>query len=82
MPNDVTKPTSMACSSFLRYLHRQRILLTDLSRAIPRRRGYRQTTVPRAITWAEVERVLGVVDRPWLMSSRERSTHSVVRSRD
>lgn len=48
---------------FLRYLHRQRVLSADLSRAIPRRRGYRQATLPRAITWNEVERVLAAVER-------------------
>lgn len=37
--------------------------MTDLSRAVPRRRVYRQATLPRAITWSEVERVLAVPDR-------------------
>jgi len=48
---------------FLRYLHRQGMLSTDLSRAVPRRRAYRQASLPRAITWSEVERVLAVPDR-------------------
>jgi site-specific recombinase XerD len=48
---------------FLRYLHRQGVLSTDLSRAVPRRRAYRQARLPRAITWSEVERVLAVPDR-------------------
>jgi len=48
---------------FLRYLHREGILSTDLSRAVPRRRAYRQSSLPRAITWSEVERVLAVPDR-------------------
>jgi integrase len=39
------------------------MLLTDLGRAVPRRRVYRQATLPRAITWTEVERVLAVPDR-------------------
>ena len=56
---------------FLRYLHRQRILSMDLSRAVPRRRGYRQATLPRAITWAEVERVLAVVDRRTPVGKRD-----------
>ncbi len=48
---------------FLRYLHRERILTADLSRAVPRRRGHRQAALPRAITCDEVQRVLAVVDR-------------------
>jgi site-specific recombinase XerD len=56
---------------FLRYLHRQQLLATDLSRAVPRRRGYRQATLPRAITWGEVERVLAVVDRRTPVGKRD-----------
>lgn len=48
---------------FFRYLHRQRVIPADLSRAIPRRRGYRQASLPRGITWTEVERVLAAVER-------------------
>jgi integrase/recombinase XerD len=47
----------------LRYLHRQRILAADLSRTIPRGRTYRHATIPRAIPWSEVQRVLASVDR-------------------
>jgi integrase/recombinase XerD len=47
----------------LRYLQRQGILATDLSRAVPRGRTYKQTAIPRAIPWSEVERVLASVDR-------------------
>jgi integrase/recombinase XerD len=47
----------------LRYLHRQRLLTVDLSRAIPRGRTYRHATIPRAIPWSEVQRVLASVDR-------------------
>jgi integrase/recombinase XerD len=48
---------------FFRYLHRQRVVSADLGCAIPRRRGYRQASLPRAITWSEVERVLAAVER-------------------
>jgi len=48
---------------FFRYLHRQGVLSADLSRAVPRRRAYGQASLPRAITWSEVERVLAVPDR-------------------
>jgi integrase/recombinase XerD len=60
-----------ALRMLLRYLHRQRVLTTDLSRAVPRRRGYRLATVPRAITWSEVERVLAVVDRRTPVGKRD-----------
>jgi site-specific recombinase XerD len=49
--------------AFFRYLHRQRVMPTDLSRVIPKRRAYRQAALPRAITWSEVERVLATVER-------------------
>ncbi len=47
----------------LRYLHRQGIVASDLSRAVPRGRTYRQAAIPRAIPWSEVERVLASIDR-------------------
>jgi len=48
---------------FLRYLRRQELIATDLSRAVPRGRSYRQSSIPRSITWEEVQRVIDVVDR-------------------
>jgi integrase len=56
---------------FLRYLHRQQLMTTDLSRAVPRRRGYRQAKLPRAIAWGEVEHVLAVVDRRTPVGKRD-----------
>jgi integrase/recombinase XerD len=47
----------------LRYLHRQGIIATDLSRAVPRGRTYKQAAIPRAIPWSDVERVLSSIDR-------------------
>jgi integrase/recombinase XerD len=47
----------------LRYLRRQEIIATDLSRAVPRGRTYKQAAIPRAIPWSDVERVLASVDR-------------------
>lgn len=47
----------------LRFLHRQGLITSDLSRAIPRGRTYRQVAIPRAIPWSEVERVLASIDR-------------------
>jgi site-specific recombinase XerD len=48
---------------FLRYLHRQGIIATDLSRAVPRGCRYSQASIPRAIPWSEVPQVMAVVDR-------------------
>ena len=47
----------------LRYLHRQRIIATDLSLAIERRREYRQATIPRSISWEQVRSILAGIDR-------------------
>jgi integrase/recombinase XerD len=49
--------------SFLRYLFREGILRRDLSPAVERRRSYRLAGLPRSISWPEVERVLGSIDR-------------------
>lgn len=48
---------------FLRYLHREGVLSRDLSDAVEWPQAYRLSTIPRSITWAEVERVLVGVDR-------------------
>jgi integrase/recombinase XerD len=56
---------------FLRYLHQQGVIPTDLSRAVPRGRTYRQAAIPRAIPWAEVQRVLEVVDRRAPLGKRD-----------
>lgn len=56
---------------FLRYAHRQGIIPTDLSRAVPRGRGYKQASIPRAIAWADVQRVLDGVDRRSAVGKRD-----------
>ncbi|MGH3370132.1 MAG: site-specific integrase [Nocardioidaceae bacterium] len=48
---------------FLRYLHRESVLCRDLSNAVEWPQAYRLSTIPRSITWGEVERVLVCVDR-------------------
>ena len=55
----------------LRYLHRQGMTQIDLSRAVPRGRVYRQASIPRAIPWSEVQRVLASVDRRSLRGKRD-----------
>jgi integrase/recombinase XerD len=55
----------------LRYLQRQGILASDLSRAVPRGRTYKQAAIPRAIPWSEIERVLASVDRRSSLGKRD-----------
>lgn len=55
--------TAGALRVFLRYLHREGIIANDLVRSVPRGRVYRQASIPRAIGWADVERLLASIDR-------------------
>jgi site-specific recombinase XerD len=48
---------------FLRYAHREGVVPRDLSATVDWPQVYRLATIPRSITWAEVERVLAGVDR-------------------
>jgi len=48
---------------FLRYAHREGVVGRDLSATVEWPQAYRLSTIPRSITWAEVERVLALVDR-------------------
>jgi site-specific recombinase XerD len=48
---------------FLRYLHREGLSPTDLSTAVESPRGYRLSEVAGAISWADVRRMLAVIDR-------------------
>jgi site-specific recombinase XerD len=48
---------------FLRYLFRERLVTQDLSQSIESPRKYRLSSIPRSISWAEVERMLAAVDR-------------------
>ena len=45
--------SACALRVFLRYLHREGILATDLVRSVPRGRVYRQASIPRAIRWED-----------------------------
>lgn len=56
---------------FLRYVHRQDIIPTDLSRSVTRGRGYKQASIPRAIAWADLQRVLDGVDRRSAVGKRD-----------
>jgi integrase/recombinase XerD len=48
---------------FLRYAHREGALAADLSGAVGWPQVYRLSTIPRSISWADVNRVLAGVDR-------------------
>lgn len=48
---------------FVRYLFREKLVAQDLSQSVESPRKYRLSTIPRSISWAEVERMLASVDR-------------------
>lgn len=48
---------------FLRYAHRQGVLPHDLSNTVGWPQAYRLSSIPRSISWDDVNRVLGGVDR-------------------
>lgn len=55
--------TCGALRVFLRFCHREGVVGSDLSDAVGWPQVYRLSTVPRSISWAEVQRVLDGVDR-------------------
>jgi integrase/recombinase XerD len=48
---------------FLRYAHRERLISRALSGSIQTPKRYRLATIPRSISWADVQRMLEAVDR-------------------
>jgi site-specific recombinase XerD len=48
---------------FLRYLHREGLVRTDLGATVESPQAYRLATIPRSITWDEVRQMLDAVDR-------------------
>ena len=48
---------------FLRYAHREGLVPRDLSSAVEWPQVYRLSTIPRSISWEDVAKVLGTVDR-------------------
>ena len=55
---------------FLRFCHREGVVGRDLSDAVDWPQVYRLSTVPRSISWAEVQRVLDGVDRRTAVGKR------------
>jgi integrase/recombinase XerD len=56
---------------FLRYLFREKLVLQDLSSTVEGPREYRLSTIPRSISWTEVERMLATVDRRSVVGKRD-----------
>lgn len=56
---------------FLRYAHREGVVATDLSAAVGWPQVYRLATIPRSISWEEVNRVLAGVDRRTVAGRRD-----------
>jgi len=56
---------------FLRYLYRERIVENDLSNTLDFPRLYRLSSIPRSITWDEVNRMLEAVDRRTPVGKRD-----------
>ena len=55
-----------ACGSlrvFLRYLHREGVIAKDLSSLVEFPQHFRDSGIPRSISWEQVERVLAGIDR-------------------
>ena len=48
---------------FLRYAHREGVIGNDLSKTVEWPQVYRLSTIPRSISWTDVGKVLGSVDR-------------------
>jgi len=56
---------------FLRYLHRERLVVKDLSECVEKARTYRLSGVPRSIPWDDVRRLLEAVDRRTAAGKRD-----------
>ncbi len=63
--------STTALRVFLRYLHREAILASNLVPSVPRGRAYRQASIPRAIRWEDVEQLLASIDRRSVLGKRD-----------
>jgi integrase/recombinase XerD len=71
LARSTVRGTCGALRVFLRFCHREGVVVRDLSRAVDWPQVYRLSTVPRSITWAEVQRVLDSVDRRTPVGKRD-----------
>jgi integrase/recombinase XerD len=56
---------------FLRYLHREGAITKDLSSLVEFPQHFRDSGIPRSISWEQVERVLGCIDRRSISGKRD-----------
>lgn len=63
LARSTVRDTCGALHVFLRFAHREGLIRRDLSDAIGWPQVYRLSTVPRSISWAQVQQVLDGVDR-------------------
>lgn len=56
---------------FLRYLHREQHVASDLSGAVGAPQTHRLSGIPRAVTWEDVRRMLAQVDRRTIVGRRD-----------
>jgi site-specific recombinase XerD len=62
---------SNSLRGLLHYAHRQGLIPADLARSVPRGRSYSQASIPRAISWDDVQRMLDGVDRRSAVGRRD-----------
>ena len=65
------KGCAASLRGLLHYAHRQGWITADLARAVPRGRDYRLASIPRAISWDDVQRMLDGVDRRSAVGRRD-----------
>ncbi|HWX65765.1 MAG TPA: tyrosine-type recombinase/integrase [Rhodanobacter sp.] len=63
--------STTALRVFVRYLHREGILASNLVSSVPRGRVYRHASIPRAIRWEDVEQLLASVDQRSVLGKRD-----------
>lgn len=61
----------MRCPPYVSEIRRQRLVRRDLAGAVESPRTYRLAELPRAITWDEVHRLFGAVDRRTALGKRD-----------
>jgi integrase/recombinase XerD len=65
------KGCAASLRGLLHYAHRQGLIPADLARSVPRGRNYSQASIPRAISWDDVQRMLDGVDRRSAVGRRD-----------
>lgn len=63
LAKSTVRDTAGVLRVFLRYAHREGAVAADLSEAVEWPQLYRLSSIPRSISWQEVNRVLAAVDR-------------------